>query len=91
MESWEVSFARMFKERDNEPQESAATGKIITVSPLSVGLGDEIILDNEDLIISSRIYDLYLKVGDPVILIPTASGQKYYVIDKVGKANVPDS
>ena len=91
MEAWEISLARMFKERDNKPQEGAATGKIIKVSPLSVSLGDEIILDNEDLVLSSRIYDLYLKVGDLLILIPTANGQKYYVIDKVGKANVPDS
>lgn len=91
MEAWEISFAKMFKARDNKPQEGAATGKIITVSPLSLSLGDEIILDNEDLVISSRVHELYLKVGDSLMLIPTANGQKYYVIDKVGKANVPDS
>lgn len=91
MEAWEIALAKMFKERDNKPQEGVTTGKIITVSPLSVSLGAEIILDNEDLIISSRIHELYLKVDDFLILMPTANGQKYFVMDKVGKANVPDS
>ena len=85
MEDWEVKAALLLKERDNKPQESTSTGLVVNPSPLMISLGDEIILDEEDLIISNRVYEMVLKINDQVILLPAANGQQYYAIDKVGK------
>lgn len=85
MESWELTLGKMLKDRDNKPAIEAASAKVISPLPnLSVSLGDEIILDEDSLIVANRIYQLDLKPGQEVILLPTAGGQIFYLIDKVG-------
>lgn len=100
MEQWEVSFAKMFKERNNPKPIGVVIGKIINGLPnLSVAIGDEIILDSDQLIITNRLYNMHihandqyhtpipitLSEGDQVILMPTPNQQIYVVIDKVGE------
>ncbi|SDT22246.1 hypothetical protein SAMN05444162_3460 [Paenibacillaceae bacterium GAS479] len=85
MEEWSINMAKMFKERENKAPLEPTTGKVIGLLPnLRLSLGDEIILDDEDIIVSNRIYSLNLVVGDELILFPSANGQAYYVMDKVG-------
>lgn len=89
MNDWAVQMAKMFKERENKTPEEITVAKVIDPMPnIKLSLGDDILLDLEDLIIASRIYELILHVGDDVILIPSASGQLYYLMDKVGEAHV---
>lgn len=89
MEEWCVQLAKMFKDRDNKTPEEVTIAKVIDVMPnIKLSLGEDILLDSQDLIIASRIYELILHVGDGVILIPTVSGQIYYLMDKVGQPNV---
>ncbi|ULO09675.1 hypothetical protein H1230_13395 [Paenibacillus sp. 19GGS1-52] len=85
----EVRFTKYFKDRDNKTPEEIAVAKVITIMPnIKLSLGLDIILDADDLVIASRIYDLILHIGDDVIVTPSASGQLYYLIDKVGAPHV---
>lgn len=89
MNNNEARLAKFFKERDNKTPEEIAVAKVVTIMPnIKLSLGSDIILDVEDLVISSRIYELILHVGDDVIVTPSASGQLYYLIDKVGAPHV---
>jgi hypothetical protein len=82
---WAVDLGKLFKDRDNKPLSGMALATVITPLPeISIALSDEIILDKEDLILSSRIVELMLQAGDQVILYPAAGGQFYAVMDKVG-------
>ncbi|SMG58190.1 hypothetical protein SAMN06295960_4639 [Paenibacillus aquistagni] len=85
METWEVQLAGLFKERNNPKRIGVTAAVIIDPLPnLKIGLGDEIILDMDQLIVANRIYQLSLKAGDEVVLVPATSEQQFYVIDKVG-------
>jgi len=85
MRPWAVQLAQLFKERNNTAPADAAIATIISPLPdITVSLLDEILLDQDDLIIASRLYELDLQSGDQVILIPAANGQRYYMMDKVG-------
>lgn len=84
MEQWEVEAAKMFKNSGKASQMSISTGKVISVKPISIELSDEIILDNNDLVISNRVALMELQPNDGLILISNSSGQIYYAIDKVG-------
>lgn len=89
MSDWAIQFAKMLKERDNRTPEEVGIAKVIDPLPnIKLSLGDDIILDAEDIVISSRIYELILYSGDEVIVMPSASGQLYYLIDKVGEKHV---
>jgi len=86
LRSWEYQLARLFKDRDNKPESEELKAKIISPLPnISISLGDEIILDEKDLIVANRIYQMDLHPGDEVIVLPAGSGQTYYLIDKVGR------
>lgn len=85
MEKWEVEAALMFKGKGKGSQVSVSTGKVIRSNPLTISLGDEIILDAEDLVVSNRIALMVLQPNDQLILISNSSGQIYYAIDKVGR------
>lgn len=61
---------------------------IHSASPIFEASFTHIILEANDLVIASRIYELILHVGDDVIVSPSASGQLYYLIDKVGVPHV---
>ncbi|MNP74801.1 hypothetical protein D3C76_1717380 [compost metagenome] len=54
---------------------------------MTVSIGEEILLDADQLVIANRLYYLPepLASGDEVILIPGPGGQIYYAIDKVGE------
>lgn len=87
--SWDVQMAKMFKDRDNKAPEEATIAKVVNPMPdIKLSLGDDIILEEEDLIISSRIHELILHTGDDIIIIPSASGQLFYAMDKVGVKHV---
>ena len=81
-----IEFAKIIKERDNKIFDPMAIGRVISLSPLKVNDGDDIILD-EELIITLRIQHLIqsneLTVGNKVALIANSSLDKYVVIDKV--------
>ena len=81
-----IEFAKIIKERDNKTFDPMAIGRVISVSPLKVNDGDDIILD-EELIITLRIQQLIdsenLTVGSKVAMIANSSLDKYVVIDKV--------
>jgi hypothetical protein len=100
MEQWSIQLAKLFKERNNPSPIGVVIGKVISGLPnLSVAIGDEILLDADQLIIANRLYHMHyhdddeyhtpipisLSVGDLVILLPTANQQMYAVIDKVGE------
>ena len=100
MEKWDIALAKMFKERNNHKPIGVVIGKVVSGLPnLSVAIGDEIILDTDQLIIANRLYNMHkhaddenhtpvpitLSVGDQVILMPTPNEQIYAVIDKVGE------
>lgn len=76
-------LAKLFKERENKPIMGIQIGKVLSPFPnVKIGLGDRIILDKENLVISELIYNKILESNDEVILIPTSDNQTYYVIDK---------
>ena len=81
-----LEIAKLFKERDNNRFDPMAIGRVISVSPLKVNDGDDIILD-EELIITTRIQELIrdreLTVDSKVVMIANSSLDKYVVIDKV--------
>lgn len=85
MEKWEVEAAKMFKGQSKASQMSINTGKVITANPITISLGDEIILDAEDLKISNTVALLELQPNDEIILVSNSSGQLYYAIDKLGR------
>ena len=81
-----IEFAKILKERDNKTFDPMAIGRVISVSPLKVNDGDDIILD-EELIVTLRIQELIhkneLTVDDKVVMVANSNLDKYVVIDKV--------
>ncbi|MWC26627.1 hypothetical protein [Paenibacillus sp. MMS18-CY102] len=85
MKNWAVEVAKMFKERNNPAASGATVATVLSPLPaISLSLTDEIVLDAEDVILSSRIGELSLAAGDLVIVLPSEGGQIYFVLDKVG-------
>lgn len=85
MQDWEVQLARMFKARDPKKPDGITKGIVVSPLPnLRVSIGSEIILDTEQLVISTTIHGLNPKSGTEIILMPTANGQKYFALDGVG-------
>jgi len=86
METWEVGFAKTLKGLENPNPTGITVGKVVQPLPqMKVSVGEEIILEMDDLVLSNRIYQLLLSAGDQVILLPTTSEQKYFALDKVGE------
>lgn len=101
MEAWELEMVKMFNAGPNKPFAAGfTTGKVIEPLPnIIIAIGDDILLDKEDLVIANQLYFKHthqaneyhtpvpkpLTVGDEVILIPDSSGQKYALIDKAGE------
>lgn len=59
---------------------NTVVGKVQSVSPLSVSIGQKIILDEDFLDITSNAEEK-MKTGSRVLLIRQAGGQRYVVID----------
>lgn len=55
-------------------------GNVVSTSPLSVKITDKITLQRNNLIL---VKGINLEVGDSVLIIRAAGGQKYYVIGEV--------
>lgn len=88
MDKWDVQLAQVFKERNNPSIPGTSLAKVITGMPgLSISLGDEIVLDGEDLVLANRMYHLPspLAAGSYVIVAPSSDGQTYFVMDKAGE------
>ena len=84
-------LAKMFKDRDNVHYLGPQIGKVINPLPaIKVSLGNQIILEKDNLLIAGHVYqhyhyidpDRYLNAGDEVILIPTTDQQKYYLMNR---------
>lgn len=73
-------------------------GKVISISPLKVHVDQKLVLTSAQLVLSRNVtdhtvkigsdnYTVYnsLKVGEQVILMQSAGGQKYTIIDRIGK------
>ncbi|NGM81282.1 hypothetical protein G5B47_02520 [Paenibacillus sp. 7124] len=89
MDDWKTQLTKLFKERENVALTEIAVAKVIDIMPdIKLSLSDDIILDVDDLVIASRMYEIELQAGDSVIVMPTASGQIYYLLDKVGEPHV---
>lgn len=88
---WDIELAKMFKERDNKSSIGAITGYIVSPLPsLKISIFDgSILLENEDLYICGKVDNIEFEsieiIGTEVLLIPTSSEQRFYVIDKVRK------
>jgi hypothetical protein len=55
-----TELAQLFKDRDNNPYMGPVTGTVISPPPgIKVSVGNNIILDNEDLIISASVLNGY--------------------------------
>jgi len=77
-------LAKLFSERNNHSPVGPLTGRVISPFPLiKISLGERIVLENDELVISETIFNKVLNVDDEVILIPTSSEQKYFLIDRV--------
>ncbi|MFD2671808.1 DUF2577 family protein [Marinicrinis sediminis] len=100
MDKWSTVFGKMLIERNNPNPAGIIIGKVINGLPnLVVSIGDEILLDMDDLIVPNYLFhkhthsnDEYhtpititINAGDQIILIPTPNQQKYAVLDKVGE------
>ncbi|MEC0107276.1 hypothetical protein P4H27_10040 [Paenibacillus taichungensis] len=88
MDKWDVQLANIFKERNNPAQLGTMLGKVNSPMPnLSLSLGDEIVLDTEDLVLANKMFYLPAPLipGDYVIVSPSADGQTYFVMDKAGE------
>lgn len=79
-----VELAQLFKERDNKTPVGTVVGTVISPPPtIQVSVGDKILLDSSDLIIGALTYKEGINQGDEVILIPSADGQTFFLVEKV--------
>lgn len=85
MESAIVELAKLFKERNPKNSSNYVIGKVISPLPnLRINDGDSIILDKENLTVTSWFQrNSEIKQGDLVLMIPSSDEQNYIVIDKV--------
>lgn len=61
-------------------------GKVTSVSPLKVQISPKLVLEGNNLVITSRISDdVELKKNDSVILVRIQGGNAYLVLDKAVK------
>ena len=73
-------------------------GKVISVSPLKIQVDQKLILTSAQLVLSRNVTDYKvkiddtehtihnaLKVNEKVIMMQVSGGQKYIVIDRIGK------
>lgn len=73
-----------------------AFGKVISAKPLKIQIDQKLILTSTMLVLTRNVTDYKdekeflihnaLKNGDQVLLIRQSGGQKYIVLDRIGKA-----
>lgn len=88
-------LAKILKERENPNIMGIQVGTVVSVTPLKIVIGDKIILDTDNLVVTEGAYYDYvlgaetvqrkikLTKNDKVILIPSNNEQTYFLIDKV--------
>lgn len=59
-------------------------GKVINDSPLKIKIDQKLVLSSAQLVLCENVTN-FLNVGEEVVLIQMSGGQKYVVIDKIGK------
>lgn len=85
MESWEYEMKKLFQRDKTPPAGGFFIGTVITGLPyITLSLGDEIILDSEQIIVANTLYSKNITTGNQIILIPSSDNQSYVAIDKVG-------
>lgn len=96
MQKWAVDLGKAIKGKREPHAPGVEIGTVLTGLPaLSVSVGEDIILEAEQLILAEQLFRMHthtgetvvpvsLAPGDRVILMPTVSQQIYCVIDKVG-------
>ncbi|WP_340004265.1 hypothetical protein MHH52_20695 [Paenibacillus sp. FSL K6-0276] len=64
-----MQFAKLFKDRDNKTPEEIAVAKVINIMPnIKLSLGTDIIFDADNLVNSSRIYELIYMLATMLLL-----------------------
>lgn len=114
--SYDITLAKMLKDRDNKPYIGPIKGQVKSLNPLRVAIYDgRVLLDGKSLYITDYLAgrstkvewtgkiddqvttsllkgDLVMKelikLGDELLLIPSESGQEFFIIDKVRRLNV---
>ena len=80
---WYNELAKEIKNRDNKMPETPLVGTVVSVSPLKISIfNNKVILNREKCYICQKVSNSLL-AGDNVLCIPTQSGQKYFIVDKV--------
>lgn len=77
-------LGQLFRDRDNPPIINITVGKVISVNPLNIQWGQNVLLTEKNLIVGSIFKSGVTKVGDKVIILPDLDFKTWYVIDKVG-------
>lgn len=76
-----TELAKMFKDRNNPNILGVQIGVVVSPLPnLIIRLGEQILLDNEELILAYSLGTLIK--DDEVILLPTTDNQTFFVLDK---------
>lgn len=79
-------LAKIINERNNPKKIGLQIGRVITTFPnIKVSMGEKVILDKDNLIVSDTIYKKQLYNEDEVVLIPTEDEQSFLLVDKVVK------
>lgn len=60
-------------------------GKVISDSPLKIKVDQKLELKSAQLVLTKTVVDDALISGEKVIMIRMSGGQKYIVIDRIGK------
>lgn len=82
--SWDIELAKMLKERENPKVIGPTIGRVISISPFKVGILDgHAILDKTHLYITGMAKNKAFAIGDEILLIPSESEQKFFLIDKI--------
>ena len=91
-------LGQIFKERDNKISVNITTGEVISISPLRIKWGENVLLGISQIVLANILKDGFevqhgettviiknpLKAGDRVIMVPDDNFKNWYVIDKVG-------
>lgn len=79
-----VELAKMFHERNNNNPLGPVVGLVVSPPPsIQVSVGDKILLDSSDLIIGALTHKDGINPGEEVMLIPSADGQTFFLVEKV--------
>lgn len=77
--SFDIELAKLLKERNNKTPIGVVEGTVISINPLKISL-----FENKVIIDDARTCGNYTaQLNDNVLCIADATGQIFYIIDKV--------